>query len=680
LTILYFPENPTHGDIFELEDGVLYQYDATVNAWIKIASNTINLPLATTSQNGAMSASDLQKLNRLVIPPPTSSIIGNDCVSSFDLGTISLQGVDDFVNVEGNVSVQNIDDTGTHIATTVPFHIHQHTYGFDFNLDLVALIDELKRRNQFNVIGPAGLRGNKGQTGDPGEDYIPSGPQGVKGDQGLAPECILDVQTEVLQAKLKPGLKRALTSVRIKPNADDDTKYELEFDRQVVGKLNATTSLFKVKQQKSSWILAVASTAGVAQQVYYLDIDPIIEAIHAKFLSEVNRLKAGYEDITKFWVQTMSDLFDEQKAALCCALEFCMSKTKSEHLRRHMEIVAATALPDARIEVNTREEAYSNSIAQLESGTSMRPRIGSGPDLCAADLETAKTSDANPQGVQESNESLLVIDPILHIEPSNATTIDLPKGVYTATISSFGIQVDGKHFANLILSYASGGKTKTIRFLNKGVYTNLIDAKAAYEGLSVAFDHDGGQIGMYLHLLPTANASGNIIISVKPEPILVPVSLPSQDEQPKESLPSRIVKQSDELICDMDINHLSWYERGWRNNQCCGVMLNLYGQDYIIVKRSIGSESCCGGGESLDTPCLAKLASVGHPAFAWPTLDGANFAPLPNTSAVTFQYNEHLNILAATKIANGEFSAGKGNPPGARHLSFQLDFILFPLA
>jgi len=667
LTIQYFPPNPSHGDIFQIEDGVVYEYDSTINSWIKIASNTVNLPLASHTKNGAMTATDLKKLNRLVLPPPISSITGNDCYAPFRLGTISLAGGDDFVSVEGNVSLQNIDATGTHIETTVPFHIHQHTYGFDFNLDLNELIDELVSRGQFKTIGPPGDRGDKGATGDAGEDRVLSGPQGEKGEQGLAPECTLGVQTEILQTNLKPGLKRALTNVRVIIDEEDDQKYSLEFDRQVIGKTGTTTSLFKVRQQRSSWVLAVASIAGAAQSVYYLDVEPIINAIHNKFLSEVERLRSGYEEITKFWAQTMSDLFDEQKAALCCALEYCQSKTKSDHLRQHMEIVAATAMPTARIQVNERPSLQH----QLRSGTALRPRIGQA-DLCADEI--AYSADADAQ-VVESQDIHIVVDPILHIAPSNASRIALDKGIYVATIDSFDAQIEGMHFADLVVTHVKGGKTKSARFLNKGSFKSLIDAKGAYEGLSLSFEHDGGEISAYFHMLPTANASGNITIKIVPETVFEAIRLEEEARIPQKIKPS--VAVYDEVSCVMNATHFEWYKRGWDNNQCCGLSLELNGQEYIIVKRSIGDERCCGGGENVMTPCLAKFHEVAHPSFAWPTLNGKDFAPIPEGNII-FRYDEALNNQVAIKIASGEFEHAKGIPAGTRHLAFQLDFVLFP--
>jgi len=517
MSIQNFPINPENGTILEMQDGVIYEYDAVLHAWIKIASNSLLLPLATGTNDGVMSAVDLKKLNRLMIPPPTSTITGNQCYSPFKRGIVALTSGDDLINVEGTVSVQNIDEYGEHISKDVPFQIHQHTYGFDFNLNLDNLVNELISRGQLKALGPAGLRGSIGPTGIAGEDGVLSGPQGAAGPQGLAPLCSTTIQTEVIQAKVKPDLKRALTNARIIIDETNINQYTLEFDRQIVGKIGASTALFHVKQQKSSWVLAVASVAGIAQQIYYIDIEPVINSIHEQFLIEVNRLKIGYEDITKFWIQTMSDLFDEQKAALCCALEFCQSKTNSDYLRQHMESVAAAALPDARIVVNQRGAPTPGGQTYV-SGTALWPSVGQ-PDICAE----------SGAALQDEPDVVLLLDPISHLTSNNCANIVLGKGNYSATISSFDVEITGKYFADIALSYVKDGQTKIARFLNKGTYTNLAHAKSAYEGLSITFEHAGGEVGAYFNMLPIANVSGTVAITIRSQytpPSEAPAGIP----------------------------------------------------------------------------------------------------------------------------------------------------------
>lgn len=1044
-----------------------------------------------------MSAIDLKKLNRLVIPPPTSTIIGNDCVAPFKSGAIELVGGDDFVGVDGNVNIRNIDEFGEAINQSFPFQIHEHTYGYDFNLDIPALIEELKARGQFKVFGATGDIGPKGDQGDKGQDSILSGPAGLPGEQGLAPNCTLSIEPEPLLAQARPGLKKALTGVTVITDPEDDTKYFLQFDRQDIGIADNAATSFNVRQQKSTWVLAVASIAANPQQVFYIDIEPLLISAHEKFLTEVELLKKGYEDIVQFWVQTMSDLFDEQKDALCCALEFCMSKTKSTQLREHMENLAAAAIPNAKIVINPRDsgeaveisnmglsaslpdgedlcdgggfppppppppppsppppppptpppptppppppggggdeyddgdlepknctggidvcfiiddtssmgvaigsvkesveiivekiievsssnyrlaliafkdsdeirtlvdfdnlnaaafkevistlvasgggdapEAGAEAIIQsanLSWGTNARvaihitdqithrigpsmveaasiaaakditfgavqvitfgdnpaienelrdlARITSGvyarlddgavdsailriiTDVCslggdgpsspsvASPNVTGSKSELGTHGISwggvgnakicgnlrtvqattntsgytkifyahrfpfDRNETevpegatitgisatiiqarsgsgtvrdravsffknpddftggstpsyggsgyaspivwpgmlgsavyemsavdllifnsdvvrnqgfgigisaelevvvapviahidcvtitidwtilspsksgssvysfkvsdplkTLIIDPLVHSGVMRAVSADLPAGEYSAIISKMNAQIGDKHYAPIAIQYISDGKIKTAKFLDKGHFSSIIDARNAYEGLTTAFRHEGGRIHLYYNIFPSPDASGDIVISIVNTSGLASTKSVVNPESVKR-VKETIITPPREITCRMTANKLNWYENGWKTGKCCGVVINVSGQDYIIVKRSIGDDESCGGGESEETPCISKFKdSIGHPAIAWPTFDGKSFAPIPESGA-QFRYDKHLNSIISEMLEDGKYIHPKGNPSGVRHLTYQLMSIIFPVA
>lgn len=634
-----FPVNPENGTIFELQDGVLFQYDALIRSWIKIATNSIPVPVANNTRDGLMTASDLQKLNRLMIPPPVSTITGNDCYTPFRRGVIALQSGDDLINIEGDVSIQNIDQFGDHISKDVPFQIHQHTYGYDFNLDLNNLVNELIDRGQLKIIGPTGDRGDKGPVGDAGIDGILSGPQGLKGPRGIAPPCPTTIQTEVIQTRTKRDLNKALTDARIIIDETDPTKYILEFDRQVVGSEGASAEKFNMRVESSSWVLAVANSAGTAQQVYYVDLEPIIEAVRNKFLSEVDRLKKGYEDITKFWIQTMSDLFDEQKAALCCALEFCQSKTNSDQLRQHMESVAAAALPDSRIYVEQRY--YPNH--EFVSGTALWPRIGQ-PDLCEGGHDRfphTQAAQAVPNGVK------LQVDPLLHLVTGNKATTILEAGRYNATITSFSLEINKQCYADLLVQYNTGKDSKIARFLNKGAYSKLEHAKAAYEGLTISFDHAGGEVAAFYNMLPSTNVSGSVEIEFFRE----------SDIQTIQSITS----------CDLDVSDLTLFQNAWDRGECCGLVVELFGQDYIIL---LSDKHC--GGKIIKTPCSGIVRE--NPAIAWPTLDKVSFVGLPSAGSIKFRYDASLCEILKNKLDSGDYD----NPRNVDRIKGQFDIVLFP--
>jgi hypothetical protein len=736
--------------IFELNSGLFFKYDATTRSWIKLTATGVTIPLATFSNDGAMSAVDLKKLNRLVLPPPLSSIIGTDCAAPFRSGTIGLYSGDKFVGVEGTVKVQNIGPTGELLSQDVPFHIHQHTYGFDFTIDFPELVDDLKLRKQFNTSGRQGDKGDKGKQGPRGPDYILTGPPGDAGADGTAPPCSLTVEPDDLQVEPNEGMTKALVGGKVVFDPDDPLKYKIVFDRQLIGPTGYAANKFRVQDDTSSWVLAVTGDqedgpisdprspiacgatigAGRFQKIFYIDVEPIVNAIRDRFLIEANIIKTGYQNIVKFWVQTMSDLFDEQKAALCCALERCKSIKKNAEIRNDIESLAASAAGSANVLLHGRNSDEAVNV----SPTKTLRQLGY-PDVCKGDnpskfpqypnLKTggvsgfkgdekndpsppppansgksaapAKTQNLAAQVAKTEDavrEAVVTLDPLIHSTLATAVQVPLLAGDYTAVISRADARIDGKHRANAKIQYFRSGLMRSVQFLDKGEFDNLLDAKSAYEGLGLSFSHGGGMVSVWLPSLAPQSTSGTVEVVLRqtrttpqlPD-FVVPVKSvkvaeakveePVQTPEPPAEPQAEPVDET--LDCQMSVSHLAWYERSWESGNCCGLVLNVAGQDWIIVKRSFGTDLACGGGESEAEPCIAKfLKTKGHVAFAWPTLDGKTFVPLPAGDTVTFHFDEKLNEMVARLIVEGEFEDAKGNPAGIRHLSYQLMTVLFP--
>lgn len=605
-----FPNNPTNGMIYNQGNGVVYQYDASIKSWIRIASDNVVLPLATAIENGAMTSDDYKKLNRLLIPPPVSSIVGNDCQGAFRSGAIGLYSGDNMISVSGQLDVQNINNVGDHVSEVVPFKIHQHTYGFDFNLNVPELIAELEKRGQIVLTGAQGQKGDRGEDGSPGINGVLSGPPGDKGESGSAPDCNLTIEPEVFPSQVKTGLKSALTNVRVIQDPVDDRNYALEFDRQVVGNKDGTATQFKVRQIDSTWVLAISASSdnnGISSdcgvpgerrnqvyELYYIDIAPIIETVHNKYVSEVQRLKRGYEDIVSFWVHKMSDMFDEQKDSLCCALERCISGSKNADLRKHMETLSAMILGKGKLAIHGRDsaEAVKTSSSQL-LGT-----IG-GSDICgdskpafppAEEQSAFRFSAEQPSTLHQD----FNIDPLLNSSIANAIAIDLPSGDYIATIVSAKAQVNGLHRNNVRIRYTSGDRIKSAQFLDKGSFESLIDAQSAYEGLSVSFKHDGGKVEMFLPSINTRQSAGSIVV--------------------------RVVRNNDRR--SLNKPDLLRYLTNEHN-----IAIGLLDQDYIITKAGVD-------------------------IVAWPSFGGLSFAPLPDNDQISFEFSHDLNDLVMTKFAD----------------------------
>jgi len=690
-----FPANPSNGMLFEQQPGCLFRYDSAINSWVRLVSNDINLPLASTIRAGAMAALDLKKLNRLVLPPPRSTIIGNDCVAPFRSGVIQLAGGDDFVSVEGNLKVRNIDQTGETVEGEVPYRIHQHTFGYDFTLDLPFLITALKFRNRYKTEGPRGLAGPKGERGAPGSNRIAAGPAGPRGGRGNAPTCDLNVEPEPISSQVRPGLKKAFVSARVVENPNDNTKFTIEFDRQNIGIPGASANKLNVQSQTSSWVLALASVAGAPQRIYYVDVAPILAAANQKFVEEVELLKKGYEDIVQFWVQTMSDLFDEQKNALCCALEFCISKTKSIDARQHMENVAAAALPHAKIQINPRD---SSEAVKLSSMGGILGLPG-GKDLCSntSSIFTKWSEDTYQQQASESTADVLssddsqlgsiievTIDPLNNVGLNGSSSLELSPGTYTIILYKFNVNINNEFYAPIAIQHINQGKSKTAKFLNKGRFQFLHFAQKAYQGLTTSITHDGGLINIFFNIYPTENVTGEIKLLIiqqaatelEESPI---VSSPEPKPTPDSGDQIRALSITpQDTACRLQASKLKWYENSWKTNRGIGCIINIGGQDYVVIKRSIGDDTTHGGGESPFTPCVSQfLDTIGHPAIAWPTFDGQTFAPLSADAAI-MSYSQDLNNLAIGLIREGYFDAVIGSTFNAGDLADLLNPILFP--
>ena len=135
--------------------------------------------------------------------------------------------------------------------------------------------------------------------------------------------------------------------------------------------------------------------------------------------------------------------------------------------------------------------------------------------------------------------------------------------------------------------------------------------------------------------------------------------------------------------CQMHYKQVQWYERGWRIGACCGALVQIGGAFYIVVKRSIGVDTTCGGGENASSPCISQFidSGIGHPAIAWPTSPpgggppgggGDEFLGLPTSGFVNFMKDDALSDSLLAVITAGAADRIIGNP------AQEIPFILFP--
>jgi len=366
-----FPQNPTDGQIFELENGIIFIYDMILQSWTQVSTGRVPLRLANDFQDGAMAAEDLVKINSLVIPPPISTLTTDNCNIVFNQGAIALEPSDNYVKIKPNLEATNIDEFGVTISKEYPFKIHDFTYGIDFNIDLQKFIDDMSARNKVKYKGPKGAQGIQGVQGEQGASFVYAGPQGNKGAPGIGIQLDYAVANEPFPVTTAVDLNKAITSAEIVTDTTDPTKRRIVLHRKTVGTDAAATSL-TFNSGSSPWLLALDNNGGLAQAIHYLDVDPILDTIYSTFLAELNALKSSYEVVVQHYVGLMSSKFDQQKDALCCALEKCISMTKNTDARQHMENVAAAALGKASIVIRGRKDTTATQI----SGTNTLQALG----------------------------------------------------------------------------------------------------------------------------------------------------------------------------------------------------------------------------------------------------------------------------------------------------------------
>lgn len=610
-----FPDNPSNGTIFESDSGTLYVYDASINTWIRSGSALLDIKPATISRPGLMSKDDYKKIAGLVLPPLQTSIKGESCQGTFKRGVIGLQGSDDYIKVNGVLDVKNIDEIGESISSKIDFNIHNHTSGFEFTVDTDKLTEDLIARQQVNVVGQTGPQGLKGVKGEQGESQVFAGPVGRKGPVGTGPACGWRAEPEPFDVNaIITNNEKVITDVQVVEDGED---FKLVFIRRLAGNSVFPAQKFEIRPGCSSpWLLAVSSPTNSSQSAFYFDVEPIINSIRAKFVEEATKLRIGYQDIVAFWTAQMQLKFETQKRALCCALQFCLSKTKNDELRRHIESVAATALGKGKIRLNTKD---SNGV-EILSGNGLLASLGY-EDPCSLpvtqELVIAKQDLGNLVVLEAAKNSGSFEDGIL---------LELAEGDYIFKVEDTNSWFLDSYSVPVRIRFNSGDSFSTIQFLNKGSYKSEGDSRNAYVGQELLVRHKGGPVSIYYYKSP-ASVAGSTSLSY--------------------------MRAATSNSCKIDTATIDELNTKWQSRKLIGVVLKLGMQDYIVCKLP-------------DAICDGK-------AIAWPTFDGQNLATVGEKF---LSKNKDLEQDIINKIYNDEI----GFATSAKNMLMnELVDILFPL-
>ena len=668
----------------------------------------------------------------------------------------------------------------------------------------------MQREGKLTIKAPDGERGVKGGIGDPGADKLPHGSDGPAGEMGQNAGRDLTLSSEQVPFELKRDVTKAISKIDIEEISADENF--ITVTRSNLGNPDACPTEIVPDNKQSFWVLAMADDARSSEklisppgeghcgpcktEIFYFDIEPILDAIRAKFQSEVERVKRGFEGVVTFWLRTMADLFNEQKAALCCALENCRSRYRNNDTRRYLEqsrLRAMTSdlktilnadplscdrtveqtndpekcevpfsprdnptlcnpspefeasgffqagqiglgqsgisssaysgvLPleipsitmasfkiksEADYEISYASNNYNGSLviskndfgsiadfkSSIEPGfyyiymtnisnkqgplrissldNNVKFHTGSGPGWKDSFLQgTVLNSDAgiSPgeswwlrveilKESQSTQEECLVVDARKNIgNIKNAADINLPPGIYMTEIIETNTEIGGKFTGHVAIRFKDDEGDSFTQFINYGPQDNLIDSRAIYENLTLEFAHTGGVVSAYIPISAFVPGDGRTVLRFTEKARYYDGS--ASNLQPT-------VQIDIDQTCQVHYSHLKWYEQGWQAGNCNGCQIHVAGQDFIIVQRIEG--------ENDETSCIAKFKGLGHPAIAWPTFDGENFAGMPTTGMVTLKFEQSLNDRALKMLKAGQILSTAGSYD-------KIPIILFPVS
>jgi hypothetical protein len=382
-----FPKNPSDGMIFEASPGLFFQFSASEDCWIRV-DGLKALGLATPTTAGLMSPDDLKKLNGLIIPPPQSTLKGEECKTVFSQGKVRLTSTDASLEISPSLTLQN---KGAGFAQ--PWFLHENTAGYDFNLNFDDILTALKQNGKFTQVQIQGRQGQKGDPGQPGIDRLDTGPKGATGPAGANSPFKGLIATEPNALSLvDDNANRAIVDIQAVSGPNGNF---LIATRANIGNPNACPSevtpkaiispqVLVLNKLENSLVRTLAETNDChnpcticVTSLHYVNMETLLDSMFERFLEQLSALKTAKEELATTWLQTMITVFSEQKAALCCALENCTTAQSNASQRQYIEqqrIQAAQADQqliidgqDDRININMNADAACPSPTPVDA-------------------------------------------------------------------------------------------------------------------------------------------------------------------------------------------------------------------------------------------------------------------------------------------------------------------------
>lgn len=316
---------PQDGEVIE-DFGVFYKYSASLRSWNRMAGCIVSL--ADEETDGLMSADDLAKLTGLIIPPPSINLSFEGCSDTFKEGYLLISGSDIISIKVGN-------------------SFHENTAAINFNIDTENLVQKMVADGKLKLTAPRGTKGIQGKDGKDGANAVPVGPYGKDGTDGQHAQWNGELRPEVFNVE-----QQDLSVVDIDIESDSTGNY-LVVSRAALGGDNCPDTILP-QNVYSPWILAFDSTGsyspdptssdpaircgwGCSGQIYYFDVEALVQSIHSHWLSYLNYLRNEKVKLANSWLSSMMNEYNSQKASLCCSLEACRSRYRNQDARRYIE-------------------------------------------------------------------------------------------------------------------------------------------------------------------------------------------------------------------------------------------------------------------------------------------------------------------------------------------------------
>lgn len=513
MTNIGFPPNPEDGEIYQVNDEIIYQYDASKKCWNRI-SGIDNIELATVSEAGLMSKEDFIKIEEILLPSFNTTLTSDQCDSTFNEGRVELVSTDSSVEIAEKLKLFNPDGT----FEENDFIIHNNTVGIDFRINIPQLIQELKDRDSFSIKEISGDPGDQGDKGDQGEDRVDTGPIGSDGAAGAnAPyEGSL---TEDLNANL--ATNKAVVDVV----NDEDNPNIIRVTIGNIGSPGVGPKTLSWKDKNSSWILGLSDQAfncNIPQecsptgQILYIDVQPMLDKLNDRAEQILGEIRTEKEELASSFTQNLSSVFSQQRQAVCCAIESVVSRKVNQNIRdtwsqgkyQAAQAGYAFTVSDDIVDPQPRTDPQ-----QTPEDFVPKPPVGD------PNQNIIINGDLDISPVQFGCQSCYIQVTLdrTNLGPDRSVKIDLPAFDYISTITGCCVFYEGVGGTGVFnVSYVGDDDERKIARLNdRGVFLAGEDVEA-YTGDSLSFRHHGGTVEFYLNAIPSFGAGGTVVLCVQP--------------------------------------------------------------------------------------------------------------------------------------------------------------------